>query len=571
MSDPEQKILDEPEDRQPASPFAGRWVARVRGQVVAQGGTPEQARRAAQSSRYKETPEIEFMPGDLPFDFPPLVHKVIELLPAAQPIYLVGGAVRDVIIGRRSRDLDFVVPEHGIRTARKVANALGAAFLPMDEARDTGRVIVIHEDGTRTILDFATYRGKDLDADLQARDFTVNALALDPRNMTLIDPLGGLRDLQERRLKACTPASMSDDPVRVLRAIRLAADLGYLIQPETRKTMRKAVDLLANVSIERQRDELFKILDGPQASTAVRALDSIGVLPQLLPELKKLGGVQQPAPHVHDVWQHTLHVMRYLDMILAHLAPDHQPGSTGDLYNGLLVLKLGRYRHQLAEHFAALDTTDRTARSLLFMAALYHDSAKPLTAGEESGRIRFLGHDAAGAELAASRARALRLSNEEADRLQTIIANHMRPLFHINRFHLEGKEPSRRAIYRYFRDTGSAGVDLCLLALADIRATYDHTLRQDLWVAGLDICRLLLEAWWEKREESVLPVPLVNGHELMAMLGMSPGKKLGQLLEAIREGQAVGRIHDRDEAITYAREWMERNAENDSAESEFVE
>src|SRR5215213_3413680 len=164
------------------SPYAGRWVARVRGRIVAQGGTPEQALHAAQLSRHKEKPEIIYMP--VPFSSSPLIDKVRGIL-SAEEVYLVGGAVRDMLLNRPSPDLDFAVPAKGVSLARRVANALNADFMVLDDERDTGRVIVIESDGTRTFLDFAAYRGKDLNEDLRARDFTINAIAFDLRTQTL--------------------------------------------------------------------------------------------------------------------------------------------------------------------------------------------------------------------------------------------------------------------------------------------------------------------------------------------------------------------------------------------------
>src|SRR4026208_914895 len=194
------------DDSQAASVYAGRWVARVRGRIVAQGGTPEQALHAAQISRPKEKPEIIYMP--VPFSYSPLIDKVRDALPD-QEMYLVGGAVRDMLLNRLSRDLDFAVPSNGIPLARRVANALKADFMTLDSERDTGRVIVTEPDGTRTFLDFATYRGNNLEEDLHARDFTINAIAFDLAAQTLIDPLKGASDLRAKVIRACSPTSLS--------------------------------------------------------------------------------------------------------------------------------------------------------------------------------------------------------------------------------------------------------------------------------------------------------------------------------------------------------------------------
>jgi tRNA nucleotidyltransferase/poly(A) polymerase len=545
-----------------SSPYSGRWIAKVRGQIVAQGGTPEQARHAAQASRPKESPEIVYMPPTTPFTFSPLLDKVRAALPDVE-IYLVGGAVRDAMLGRLSLDLDLVAASDGIKLARRVANALGADVFPLDDARDTGRVIVTESDGRREKIDIATYRGESLEKDLRNRDFTVNALAVDLRTMSLLDPLSGAADLRAKKLRACSDTSLSDDPIRVLRGIRLAAALGFQIEPSTRKMMRSAAPLLGQVSSERVRDELFRILEGSQAAASVRALDMLGVLHHVLPELEAMKGVAQPEPHIHDVWEHTLQVLSALDEILAALAPGYQAEQTGDLFTGLLVMRLGRYREQYAEHFSKLLNTDRSVRGLLFFTALYHDVAKPHCITKDGdGRIRFWGHDEKGAEMAAERARLLSLSNDEIARMTAVIRNHMRVHFHTSRKDGEGKDPSRRAIYRFFRDSGEAGLDLILLALADLRATHGNNLKQETWTAALDVCRIFLENYWERPEEVVAPPKLIDGNEVMRALNLAPGPRVGEVLEAIREGQAMGKVSTREEALEFGRKWLEESVKN---------
>jgi tRNA nucleotidyltransferase/poly(A) polymerase len=551
-------MTDPGNDSHSASPYAGRWVARLRGKVIAQGNTPEEARRAAQTHRHKESPEIVFMPA--PFSFSPLLRSVAEALPKNQEIYLVGGAVRDALLGRASHDLDFAVPADGIKLARRVANKLKGAFYPLDDERDTGRVVLIQEDDVRIILDFAAYRGADIEADLRDRDFTINAIAYKLGAEEILDPLNGGNDVRAKLIKACTSESLENDPVRVLRAVRLAAGLGFQIDKGTRQYMKQAAGGLRSASTERLRDELFRILEGPQPDTAFRALEILGALPHILPELPALKGVEQPSPHVYDVWAHTLAVMKHLEGILAALAPGYDAESTGDLFTGLLVLRLGRYREQFAAHFANLLNADRSLHALLFFAAMYHDVAKPACKTiDDDGRIRFWEHDVQGEEMAAARANALHLSNDEIHRLRLIIRNHMRILFHSTRLENEGKTPSRKAIYRFFRDAGEAGVDLLLLALADTRATRGHTLTQETWAAALDTCRIFLENYWEKPEETVYPPRLVDGNQVMAEFALEPGPRVGEVLEAIREAQAIGKVNTREEALEYARKWIKEN------------
>jgi poly(A) polymerase len=540
------------DDSQAASAYAGRWVARVRGKIVAQGGTPEQALQAAQQSRHKEKPEIIYMP--VPFSYSPLIDQVRDALPD-QEIYLVGGAVRDMLRNRLSHDLDFALPSNGIALARRVANTLDADFMILDAERDTGRVIVTEEDSTRTFLDFATYRGSaTLESDLRARDFTMNAIAFDVHNATIIDPLNGASDLRAKLIRACSSATFTDDPIRILRAIRQAAAFEFKIDIATRKTMKDAVSLLPRISPERQRDEVFKILEGPRPDASMRALEMLGVFPYLMPELSAMKGVTQSQPHIYDVWEHTLSVLQHLEGIFSALRGGYSAEETNDMFTGLLTLRLGRYREQFAAHFAQSLNTDRSVRAALFFAALYHDVEKPSSKSiDEAGQIHFYGHDAKGAETAAERARSFNLSNDEVERIHTIIFHHMRFLSFTLRLEQENEGPSRKAIYRFFRDTGGAGVDLVLHALADLRGMADHTLTQEVWQRALDVARALLENYWEKPEETVAPPRLLNGDDLMRELNLQPGRIIGQLLEAIREAQATGQISTREGALELAR------------------
>ncbi|MCL4275519.1 MAG: HD domain-containing protein [Anaerolineales bacterium] len=549
-------MTDEKNRNDQPSPYAGRWVAILRGRVVAQGGTPEQALRASQSSRFKEKPEIQFMP--VPFSIPPLIDRIKDILPPDQEIYLVGGAVRDLLSSRLSPDFDFALPSNGISLARKVANALHADFLALDDERDTGRVIVTDENGSRVFLDFATYRGANLDEDLRARDFTINAIAYNLQDSTLIDPTDGGNDIRAKVIRACSLTAFTDDPVRILRAVRQAAAFGYTIDKTTREWMKQASGQVGRVSVERLRDEIFKILNGPKAGASIRALDMLGVLSHLMPELLKMKGVEQSPPHVYDVWTHTLAVLDQLDQLIASLRIGYNAESTNDMYTGLLSVRLGRYREQLANHFSSPLNIDRPHRSLLFFAALYHDVCKPDTKTvEETGRIRFFDHDVKGADVVAARARAFNLSSDEVERLHTIVRHHMRFHNFASRLEYEKQTPSRKAIYRFFRDSGGAGIDLILLALADVRGTQAAELTTDTWTAYLDVARLLLENYWEKPEEVVAPPRLLDGNDLIKELGLKPGPVIGQLLESIRENQAAGKIETREQALTFAREEME--------------
>jgi putative nucleotidyltransferase with HDIG domain len=223
------------------------------------------------------------------------------------------------------------------------------------------------------------------------------------------------------------------------------------------------------------------------------------------------------------------------------------------LHAGMVVMQLGRYRQQIAQHLAERLNPERTLRALLFLAALYHDAAKPETRSvEASGRVRFFNHEEIGAKLAINRGQALRLSNDEIERMAAIVANHMRPML----LALSEDQPTPRAIYRFFRVTDKAGLDVCLLSLADTWATYGETLPQNIWNGHLDVARALMGAWWERPEQQVSPPALLNGNEIMHHFRLMPGPLIGELLESIREAQAMGLVSTKEDAFGLVRKQL---------------
>ncbi len=492
----------------------------------------------------------------------PLLNRIIELLPGDQPIYLVGGAIRDAFLGRDCYDMDFVTPGDAISLSRKLADDLEGAFFPLDTERNVGRVILRSADeafvtGSRAFrVDISRFQGKDLAEDLAGRDFTINSMAADIRCLDqLVDPLHGMQDLLAKHLNACSTTSLQDDPVRILRAVRFATDLRLKILPETLSLIRNAIPHLPEVSAERLRDELFRILLLAHPSSSIRTLDMLGALEYILPEVCLLKDVKQSSPHVMDVWNHTLDTLNRLERLLEVLSPGYDLDTSASLSLGLASFRLGRYRTQLAAHLNSALNPDRPHRGLIYLASLYHDVGKLATqSADDNGVIRFIGHDQVGSKLAEKRGQALKLSNLEIERLRSIVSHHMRPslLSH------SGEPPSKKAVYRFFKDTGAAGVDICILSLADVLATYGPTLSQDRWARHLEVVQNMLGAWWEDKEERVLPPALVNGDDLKEALALPPGPMIGYLLESIREAQVSGEVHNSAEALQLARDILHR-------------
>lgn len=490
--------------------------------------------------------------------------------------WLVGGAARDLALGRLPADLDLAVAGDGFALARAYADARGAAFVALDKGRATGRT-VIPGDPPRT-LDLAALRGPTIADDLRLRDFTVNALALPltPQPSIIlhpsafIDPTGGLADLRAGMLRACGPASLSDDPLRVLRAARLGASLGLRADPALAPMMRAAAPGLAAVAPERSRDELLKLLDAPAAAPWLRELDACGALTALIPELEPARGCEQPNVHFLPVLAHILETVAALDWLIdcarrgargvKQALPSGAPVPAGETPRPPPpeALPVAVRAHPglspelpYAGRLAALMDERRAGghrrAALLKLAALLHDVAKPETKRlHPDGKVSFYGHQELGADTALRVARRLRLSRQDAGYVALVVREHMRP------GQLRTSDVlTERAVARLFRDLGDAGPDVLLHELADHLATRGPTLDPRGWGAHLAWVGALLAHHYEPAPER--RAPLVDGHGLMEALGIGPGPALGALLREVAEAQAAGEVRTREEAIALAR------------------
>jgi putative nucleotidyltransferase with HDIG domain len=425
-----------------------------------------------------------------------------------------------------------------------------------------------------TPIDFARLRDGDLDRDLAGRDFTINALAIDlDQPDRIIDRFNGQSDLEEGVIRAIGESSLTGDPVRLLRAVRQSASLAMAIDPQTAEWINRHAALIASAAAERVRDEPNKTLQESDAADNLLLLDAFGLLIYLLPEVAALKGVTQSAPHQWDVYEHTRRVVDALELLGTRWLGFDQSDEGAvmlpvipDFVWDSLFLNLAQYSDTLRAHLNSTlrplpvrgdaDEERIVSRSsgegsrwlLLKWTALLHDIGKPSTKTvEEDGRTRFFGHEDLGAYLAGERLRALRFSNGEIDRVTGIIGGHMRP-------HWLAEAPlTRRAIYRFFRDTRDYGVDILLLSMADHLATHGPDVDLHRWVQRLDLIRQMFDAYFGQHAEVVAPPPLVNGNDIMRALGLPPGKQIGVILEAIREAQANGEVATREEALIVAR------------------
>lgn len=485
-------------------------------------------------------------------------------------IYLVGGCVRDVLLNRAVHDLDLAVAGGGLELARRLADRFSGDYYPLDEARGTGRAILSRRESETLVADVAELRGADLRADLAARDFTINALAANVRDPgTIIDHHGGLADLDRRLIRVVSDHSIADDPVRTLRAVRQSAELGMDLAAETVAAIRRDGRGLQHVSGERLRDELCRLLALPDSAASVSALDRLGLLTRVLPELALLRDLSQPPPHHLTGLDHTLETLRQLERLIRTIPlgtgsdglPDGEAHSGRPTVGPASPVSAPEGWLQTVEPFASR-LLERLHQPLgrmhprgvtLKLAALLHDTGKPGSISvDQGGRIRFLGHHQAGAAIAAAALRRLRLSNAEVQFAETVVRHHMRPLLLANQASL-----TARAVYRYFRATSGAGVEVLLHALADHLATRHPQVEDRRWPRLLDLTGRMWADYLNHYQVRVKPPAILSGRDLITALGLAPGPQIGKLLEAVREAQVTGQVSTVEDALRLARALVE--------------
>lgn len=460
--------------------------------------------------------------------------------------YLVGGMVRDMLLGRDTADIDIAVSGDGLETARDAADALGGRYVPLDAANGTGRVVLIEntKEPDRREIDFTTLQGEIKD-DLARRDFTVDAMAVALEKIAgltldddiIIDPFDGRRDLEKRIIRAVSDTVFQEDAARLVRAVRLAAELGFTLDPGTEALMRRYRDLVTGVAGERVREELLRVLATSRGGRMLAHLGELGILTALIPELAPARGVSQPKVHVWDVYEHSLKTVTALEFLLREGDWEHA---------GEDALAPVPWTEELRHGFDAAVSHGSTHRSLLKLAALLHDIAKPQTRTiEADGRARFLGHPQEGAATAAAVMERLRFSSREIKLVEMMVRQHLRP----TQLSQQGL-PTRRAIYRYFRDTGEAAADILFLSLADHLATRGKSLDAVEWQGHAGLVAYILNSRSEDESLSV-PPKLVDGRDIMAAFNLEPGPGIGRLLETLREAQAAGEVTDRRQALEY--------------------
>lgn len=506
------------------------------------------------------------MPFTANRNVPAALAEIARLLSSqGRQAYIVGGFIRDWLLGRETNDIDIAVSGAAMTVAREVASEIGGTFVLLDDVNGIARVVVTEDEqqnedsrSAEWHFDFSQF-SRDIESDLARRDFTINAMALDLSRLAaagttadicrelsaflaeerfrekIIDPFCGQEDLRNRLVRRVSEGIFEADAARLLRAVRLAAELDFTIEPETESLIRSYSQAVTAVSGERVREELLRLLTLPHAAYHLRYLDELGLLLALIPELAEAKGVEQPTVHFWDVFEHSLQTVATIEFLMRECDWEH---SNEDM------LAIAPWSDVIGNHLSQEVSSGSTHRVLLKLAGLLHDVAKPMTKSiDDTGRARFLGHTKQGAAMTAGILARLRFSNREIRLVEGLVYHHLRPAQMG-----DGQLPTQRAIYRYFRDTGEAAIDILLLALADYLASRGPLASMEEWNNHCQAMNYIL-AEHDKQQARILPVKLVDGRDIMRMFGLGPGPLIGRLLARVHEAHASGELSTREEAL----------------------
>ena len=478
--------------------------------------------------------------------------------PLETDAYLVGGSVRDWLLSAKpGQDIDIAVSGDPEAIAQEIAGRFGGTVVPLSPAPGIVRVAVPADDGAEDgpwNIDVDGFTGT-IEEDLARRDFSVNAMAVPlagwPSSDSLIDMFGGRADLATKTIRALGPTVFQDDPGRLMRTVRLAGQLKFRVEPGTSKLIAADAGLLASVSPERIREEFLTILSLDGAKGQIEVLDHFGLFEQVIPELQTAKGVDQPNMHYWDVWGHTMHTVEAAELI----TKGHQ---NSPIYSCV------PWTPDSKAHFEQHATDGHTRGTLLKLAALFHDIAKPQTKSQdETGRTRFFGHSEQGAEIAIQRLTHLRISSKGIEMVAKMVEQHLRPTG------MKGGDdwPTNRAIHRYFRDVGDVAIDTLYLSLADYLGAKGPDLVHEEWRNHAKMVGHILHIG---TSEPVSPTTtrLITGNDLMTHFDLQSGPEIGDVLERVEEARSAGEIETKEQALEMAANALRNLAEQLTPESQ---
>lgn len=442
-------------------------------------------------------------------------------------LWLVGGVLRDACLraGKKSfNDFDFCLEKNIDSFVHSVAGAVSGKLIPLDKKNPSFRVAAVRKDRVYT-YDFTIMRGRCIKEDLLTRDFTINTLALDLKRFEILDYYGAKKDLRKKKIRALSEAVIIEDPLRILRGFSFSAQYGFKIEPRTLSFFSAHKGKVKEASPERINEEIFKILSASFSYKTIKKMDTFGLADEIIPQISRMRHTGQGGFHHLPVWEHSIEALKQIELVYEKKLKRNKE------IESYLNQKLAKGKKRI---------------QILKLACLLHDIGKPAAEKKEAGRTIFHTHEKIGKVLSGEFAARIRLSNKEKQSLEKMVFWHLRPGYLADQI-----KPSRRAVYRFFRDTGEEGVSVILLSLADWRATRGPLTDSRKRRRHEKVMLNLVKDYFSAKKKRPLP-KIVNGHDVMKNFSLKSGPVVGKVLKKIKELQALGEVNEKKQALRAA-------------------
>jgi poly(A) polymerase len=452
------------------------------------------------------------------------INFLPPVLPRSSELFIVGGTVRDIVLGKKPSDYDIVTLGDPERLARQIAAASGSRAVQLGKPG----MILMRVNTKDAVYDIVPAYSGAIESDLKHRDFTINAMAVRLSDGLLVDLFGGLRDINDKCIKMVSLENMISDPVRLLRAYRMGAVLNFTIDLHTRHAVTAEAQRIRSTAQERIRDELVKLLTAPGSCKYIEDMADAGILIAILPEMTSLQECLQNQHHPDDAFVHSLKTVSCLEDILNH-----------------------PQTYFLDDHISGLHLPLPRHIPMLKFAALLHDIGKPQTRSiDEAGGVHFYNHEQYSARLAHIITQRLRFSNIDRHYITDIIANHMKPLF-LFLAHCKNRL-SIKAIHRFFLKCGGCVTDLLIHSMADMKAKGAHPAMQEF----IEFSNRMMALYINQFKPLSIQKPVINGDDLIIEFGLTPSPLFKKILNHVTEQRLQNLIYNREQALLVVKKFL---------------